>query len=127
VKNFCNEEFVIWICSPDIVRMIKYRMKMWQEPAACTGNMRNSGDILVTKSEENRPLKKHRNLKIYFQGRDKNCLGLGPMVSYLRDMNINLQIPTEAVNFLTHKGIISFSRTTLLHCFISLISSLVLC
>jgi len=52
-------------------------MKKWQEPAACTGNMRNSGDILVTKSEENRPLKKHRNLKIYFQGRDKNCLGLG--------------------------------------------------
>jgi hypothetical protein len=76
VKNFCNEEFVICICSPNIVRVIKYRMKRWQEPAACTGNMRNSGDILVTKSEENR-LKKHRNLNIYFKGRDKNCLGVG--------------------------------------------------
>jgi len=64
--------------------------------------MRNSGDILVTKSVENRPLKKHRNLKIYFKGPDKTTLGLGTMVSYFRDLKINHQIPTEAVNFLTH-------------------------
>ena len=75
VKKVCNEEFVICIRSPNIVRVIKTRMKRWTEPAACTGNMRNSGDILVTKSEENRPLKKHRNLKIYFKGRDKTDLG----------------------------------------------------
>jgi hypothetical protein len=42
-------------------------MKRWREPAACTGNIRNSGDILVIKSEENIPLKKHRNLTIYFK------------------------------------------------------------
>jgi hypothetical protein len=72
-------------------------MKRWREPSAFTGNMRNSGDILVTKSEENRPLKKHRNLKIYFKGRDETA-----MVSYFRDMKVNLQIPIEAVKFLTH-------------------------
>jgi hypothetical protein len=75
VRKFCNEEFVICIYSPNIVTMMKSRMKRWREPAVCTGNMRNSGDILVTKSEEKRPLKKHRNLKIYFKGRDKTALG----------------------------------------------------
>jgi len=50
-------------------------MKRWREPAACTGNMSNSGEILVTKSEEIRPLKKHRNLKIYFKRTDKTALG----------------------------------------------------
>ena len=33
--------------------------------------MRNSGDILVKKSEENRPHKKHRHLKVYFQETDE--------------------------------------------------------
>ena len=75
VGKFCNEKFVICICSPNIVRVIKSKMKRWREPAACTANMRNSGDILVTKSEENRPLKKYRNLKIYFKRRDKTALG----------------------------------------------------
>jgi hypothetical protein len=64
VEKFCGEEFVICTHSPNIVRVIKSRTKWWTERAACTGYMRNSGDILVTKSEENRPLKKHRNLKI---------------------------------------------------------------
>jgi hypothetical protein len=64
VKKLCNEESVICIRSPHTVRVIKSRIKRWREPAACTGNMRNAGDSLVTKLEENRPLMKHRNLKI---------------------------------------------------------------
>jgi hypothetical protein len=107
VKNFCNEEFVICICSPNIVRVIKHRMKKWQEPAACTRNMRNSGDNLVTKSEVNRPLKKHRNLKIYFQGRDKNCLGLGSNGKLLEegheykpsDSNRSSELPDTQSNY----------------------------
>jgi len=75
VKMFCIEEFISCIRSPNIVRVIKSRTKRWREPAACTGNMRNLGDILVTKSEENIPLKKQRNLKIYFKGTDKTALG----------------------------------------------------
>jgi hypothetical protein len=50
-------------------------MKSWRKPATCSGIMTNSGDILVTKSEENRPLKKQKNLKIYFKGVDKTTLG----------------------------------------------------
>jgi hypothetical protein len=49
-------------------------MERQREPAASTGNKLNSCDILVTKSEENRPLKKQRNLKIYFKGRNKTAL-----------------------------------------------------
>jgi hypothetical protein len=49
MKKFHNEEFLICIPSPNIVRVIKSMTKRWREPAAYTGNVRNSGDILVKK------------------------------------------------------------------------------
>jgi len=60
VEKLHNEELNDLSCSPDIVRVIKWRRMRWAGHIACMGERRGVYRVLVGKPEGNRPLGRPR-------------------------------------------------------------------
>jgi len=59
-RRLYNEELIDLFCSPDIVRVIKWRRMRWAEHVARMGEERGVYRVLVGKPEGRRPLGRPR-------------------------------------------------------------------
>ena len=120
-RRLHNKELYALYSSPNIIRVIKSRILTWVGHVA-----RMWARILVGKPEGRRPLKRPRhkwedNIKMDIQ---EVRWGGTDWIDLVQDKNkwralvnavMNLWVPSNAGNFLTSWGPVSFSRNPLLH------------
>ena len=126
VRRLHNEELNDLYCSPNIVRVIKWRRMWWTGHVARMGEERGVYRVLVGKPEGRRPLGRPRRRWVDNIRMDLQEVGCGNVdwIGLARDRDrwrtlvstvMNLRVPWNAGNFLTSCKPVSFSRRTLHH------------
>ena len=123
-RRLHNEELNDMYCSPNIVRVIKWRWMRWAGHVARIGEERGVYRVLVGKPEGKRPLGRPRRRWVDNIRMDLQEVGCGYMdwIELAQDRDrwrtlvsavMNLRVPWNAGNFLTSCKPVSFSRRIL--------------